>query len=352
MLPMFEPLILVKNLKHSMELIDNASLKPFVTFGVEASCNHLYRIEELEELQLASRYLENPLVLGGGSNILPIGHIPRNVLKVELQGIEIEEIPGQDPLIHIAAGENWHQLVMYAIDHDLGGIENLSLIPGTVGAAPIQNIGAYGVELDSVFDSLMAIRIGDGEIVRFTKADCDFGYRDSIFKREAKDQYIITSVTLRLQRDHKVNTSYGPVQEVLKERGIDNPSIRDVSDAVIRIRQSKLPDPAVIGNAGSFFKNPVVNMEVFSLLKKEYPGMPHFAFDESHVKLPAGWLIEQAGWKGKSIGQAGSYEKQALVLVNLGHATGEEIWHLAQEIISGVEKQFGIRLSPEVNLWR
>jgi UDP-N-acetylmuramate dehydrogenase len=335
-----------------MELIDNASLKPFVTFGVEATCSHLYRIEELEELQLASRYLENPLVLGGGSNILPIGHIPRNVLKIELEGIEMEEKPGQDPLIHIAAGESWHQLVMYAIDHELGGLENLSLIPGTVGAAPIQNIGAYGVELDSVFESLMAIRIGDGERVRFSKTDCEFGYRDSIFKRKAKDQYIITSVTLRLQRDHHVNTSYGPLKDALQQKGIDKPTIRDVSDAVIRIRQSKLPDPAIIGNAGSFFKNPVVGMDVFEPLKEQYPGMPHFAFDEEHVKIPAGWLIEQAGWKGKSIGNAGSYEKQALVLINLGRATGEEIWHLAREIISDVEKQFGIQLRPEVNVWR
>jgi UDP-N-acetylmuramate dehydrogenase len=242
--------------------------------------------------------------------------------------------------------------VTYAIDHELGGIENLSLIPGTVGAAPIQNIGAYGVELESVFESLMAIRIGDGERVRFSKTDCEFGYRDSIFKKKARDQYIITSVTLRLQRDHQVNTSYEPLKDALKQKGIDQPTIRDVSDAVIRIRQSKLPDPAVIGNAGSFFKNPVVSMDEFEPLKEKYPGMPHFAFDTEHVKVPAGWLIEQAGWKGKSIGKAGSYEKQALVLVNLGQATGEEIWHFAQEIISGVEKQFGIHLDTEVNLWR
>ncbi len=335
-----------------MELLNNASLKPFVTFGVEATCEHLYRIVDIEELKLAVRYLENPLILGGGSNVLPIGDIKRNVIKLELKGVEIEEREGQDPLVHAGAGENWHQLVLWALDNDLGGIENLSLIPGTIGAAPIQNIGAYGVELDAVFDSLEAVRIGDGEVVRFKKPDCGFGYRDSIFKKEAKDKYVITNVSLRLSRDHKVNTSYGAIQDVLKEKEISRPTIHDVSNAVIQIRQSKLPDPAVIGNAGSFFKNPLIPKDQFDALKEANPHLPGYPADKHSIKVPAGWLIEHAGWKGKSVGNAGSYEHQALVLVNRGGASGEEIWNLAQEIIKSVDEKFGITLSPEVNIWK
>jgi len=291
-------------------------------------------------------------VLGGGSNVLPMDDIHRDILKIELKGIKLEEKPGQDPLVHIGAGENWHQFVLWALDNDLGGVENLSLIPGTLGAAPIQNIGAYGVELDSVFDSLEAVRISDGEIVSFKKLDCDFGYRDSIFKREARDQYVITKVSLRLNRHHIVNTSYGAIQDILREKEIENPTIRDVSDTVIQIRQSKLPDPAVIGNAGSFFKNPVISREEFETLKNDYPTLPSFPFDEHSVKVPAGWLIEQAGWKGKSIGKVGCYEKQALVLVNRGGATGIEVWNFAQRIIKSVGEKFGIELSPEVNIWK
>src|SRR5687767_1398809 len=335
-----------------MELLNKASLRPFVTFGVDATCEHLYRIDDIEELKLAVRYLENPLVLGGGSNVLPIGDIKRNVIRVELKGIEIEENLGQDPLVHIAAGENWHGVVLWALGKELGGIENLSLIPGTVGAAPIQNIGAYGVELDSVFDSLEALRIGDGEIVHFKKQDCEFGYRDSIFKREAKDKYVIINASLRLNRNHKVNTAYGAIQDVLKEKEISKPTIHDVSNAVIQIRQSKLPDPAVIGNAGSFFKNPIISREQFEKLKQSHEHLPGYPADKFNVKVPAGWLIEKAGWKGKTIGNAGSYEHQALVLVNRGGASGEEIWNLAQEIIKSVDEKFGIQLSPEVNIWK
>ena len=335
-----------------MELINNASLKSFVTFGVEANCEFLYRITDFDELQLAVKHLENPLVLGGGSNVLPIGDLKRNVIRVELKGIEIEERLGEEPLVHIAAGENWHQFVLWTLDKGLGGVENLSLIPGTVGAAPLQNIGAYGVELESVFESLEALRIGDGELVSFKKADCDFGYRDSIFKREAKDKYVITSISLRMQRNHKLNTSYGAIQEVLNEKSVTNPTIRDVSDAVIQIRQSKLPNPAEIGNAGSFFKNPIIPKEQFETLKEQFPKIPGYPASATTVKVPAGWLIEQAGWKGKTIGNAGSYEKQALVIVNHGGATGEEIWEFAQLIIKSVDQLYGIELSPEVNVWR
>ncbi len=333
-----------------MELINHASLKAFTTFGVEATCDHLYRVEDLEELKLAVQYLKNPLILGGGSNVLPIGDIHRNVLRIELKGVEIIQ-EGVDPLVFIAAGENWHELVMWAITNDLGGIENLSLIPGTMGAAPMQNIGAYGVELESVFHSLDTIEVGTGKEKTFSKDECHFGYRDSIFKKEAKDKYVITGVRLRLSHNHKINTSYGAVQDVLNERNITDPSIRDVSNAVIHIRQSKLPDPALIGNAGSFFKNPIIPTSLFESIKQNYPNLPGYPAGKETTKVPAGWLIEQAGWKGKTKGNAGCYEKQALVLVNRGGAKGEEIWSLAMDVMKSVDEKFGIQLSPEVNLW-
>lgn len=334
-----------------MELINQASLKPFTTFGVEAACDHLYRVEEIEELRLAVQYLEKPLILGGGSNILPIGDIHRNVLKIELKGIELVQ-EGASPLIRIQAGEIWHELVLWALKHELGGIENLSLIPGTVGAAPMQNIGAYGVELESVFHSLEALEVGTGKTKIFSKEECKFGYRDSIFKKEAKDLYVITSVFLRLTHEHKINTSYGAIQDVLKTWGITQPTIHDLSKVVIQIRQSKLPDPAEIGNAGSFFKNPVITVTQFESLKEKYPGLPGYPASKETIKVPAGWLIEHAGWKGKTKGRAGCYEKQALVLVNHGGASGEEVWSLAKDVIYSVEEIFGIKLSPEVNLWK
>jgi len=334
-----------------LELLNNASLKPFVTFGVEASCDHLYRVQDLEELKLAAQFLENPLVLGGGSNVLPIGEIHRNVLRMELKGMDILKEEGPDVLVQVAAGEIWHEVVMWAVEHDFGGIENLSLIPGTIGASPIQNIGAYGVELVSVFESLEAVEIGTGLVRVFLKKECKFGYRDSVFKSEVKGKYIITSVTLRLKREYEVNTTYGSIKEVLLHKGIEHPTIRDVSNAVIEIRQSKLPDPKVIGNAGSFFKNPIIPTSQFITIRELFPDLPGFPDPSGHTKVPAGWLIEKADWKGKRFGDAGSYEKQSLVLVNYGNASGVEIWDLAEKIIVSVEDLFGIKLSPEVNLW-
>ncbi len=332
-----------------MELINNASLKSYTTFGVEAACDHLYRIEDVEELKLAVQYLDQPLILGGGSNILPLGSIHRNVLRVELKGIQIINDSDQ-PLVKIAAGEIWHEVVLWAIANNLGGIENLSLIPGTVGAAPMQNIGAYGVELANVFHSLEAIEIGSGQLVTFSNEECRFGYRESVFKTELRNKFVIINVTLRLSRQHQVDISYGAIQQTLNDWHIEKPTIRDVSKAVIHIRQSKLPDPAEIGNAGSFFKNPIISSSQFQLLKQEYPYMPGYPAGD-HVKVPAGWLIEQAGWKGKRIGNVGCYEKQALVLVNLGNAKGEEVWSFAQEIIESVRIKFNVQLTPEVNLW-
>lgn len=309
-------------------------------------------MDELEELRLAAQYLDSPLVLGGGSNILPIGNIHKSVLRLELKGFDILKEEGPEVLVQVAAGEVWHEVVMWAVDHDLSGIENLSLIPGTIGASPIQNIGAYGVELVSVFESLEAVEIGTGRIREFSKEECKFGYRDSVFKREVHGKYIIVSVTLRLKRDYSVNTTYGSIRDVLHQKGITHPTIRDVSNTVIEIRQSKLPDPKVIGNAGSFFKNPMISSDHFQTLKNVYPDLPGYPDPEGLTKVPAGWLIEKAGWKGKRFGDAGSYEKQSLVLVNYGDATGTEIWELAQKIIASVHGQFNVELSPEVNLWK
>ena len=334
-----------------MELLQHPSLRNFVTFGVESTCRHLYSIEDTEELALALGHLERPLILGGGSNVLPIGDLDRDVLRISLKGIEWAE-GGDDPLVRVAAGETWHEVVLWALDHDLGGIENLALIPGTMGAAPIQNIGAYGVELESVFHHLEAMRIADGQVEIFDHARCRFGYRDSIFKQEARDRYVITAVTLRLHRRHTLNTSYGAIGDTLREWGIADPTIQDVSRAVIHIRQSKLPDPAVIGNAGSFFKNPVIPAAHYDTLKQEHPSIPGYPAEGDTVKVPAGWLIEQCGWKGKTLGRAGCYEKQALVLVNRGGATGEEIWSLAEAVMLSVRERFGITLQPEVNVWR
>jgi UDP-N-acetylmuramate dehydrogenase len=334
-----------------VELINNAPLQAYTTFGVKAVCDHLYRVEDVEELRLAAQYLDHPLILGGGSNILPIGDLHRNVLRIELKGKEIVE-EGPDPLVWVAAGEKWHETVLWALGKDLGGIENLSLIPGTMGAAPIQNIGAYGVELESVFDRLEAIEIGTGDIHVFNKEECRFGYRDSIFKQEARGRFIITGVFLRLHRDPVLNTTYGAISEMLQTKGITRPTIHDVSEAVISIRKSKLPDPELIGNAGSFFKNPTIPAGHFDALKLTFPDMPGYPSGSGEVKVPAGWLIEKAGWKGKSQGKAGCYEKQALVLVNLGGATGDEIWALAERIIDSVNTTFQIVLAPEVNVWR
>jgi UDP-N-acetylmuramate dehydrogenase len=335
-----------------LELLNHASLKPFVTFGVEATCNHLYRIEEVDELKVAAQYLEDPLILGGGSNVLPIGDIHRNVLRNELKGFDIISEKDGDVVVKVAAGEIWHEVVMWAVEKELGGIENLSLIPGTIGASPIQNIGAYGVELVSVFESLEAIELGTGALRVFTKEECKFGYRDSVFKKEALGKYIIISVTLRLKQDYVVNTTYGSIKDLLEHKGITSPTIKDVSDTVIEIRRSKLPDPKVIGNAGSFFKNPIIASSLFESIKDMYPELPGYPDPAGVTKIPAGWLIEKAGWKGRRFGDAASYEKQSLVLVNYGNATGIEIWDLAQRIIDSVRQMFHITLTPEVNIWK
>ncbi|HHL52673.1 MAG TPA: UDP-N-acetylmuramate dehydrogenase [Flammeovirgaceae bacterium] len=330
-----------------MEIKENQSLRHLNTFGVEARARYLAELNALDELRdLDLTAFDSALVLGGGSNILFTRDYPGLVLVNKLQGIEIVEEDEASALVAAASGVVWQDLVDFALQHNLGGIENLSLIPGTVGAAPIQNIGAYGVELKETFERLEAIELASGKQRLFERADCRFGYRDSIFKHEVRDRYLITRVYLRLRKQPAVNTSYGAIEEVLRQQGITYPTIHDVSRAVISIRRSKLPDPAIIGNAGSFFKNPVINKAAFERLKRAYPAMLGYEAGQK-VKIPAAWLIEQCGWKGKRQGQVGVHSKQPLVLVNFGGGSGKEIAELARDIQQSVADKFDIVLEPE-----
>ncbi|WP_205503338.1 UDP-N-acetylmuramate dehydrogenase [Rufibacter psychrotolerans] len=338
-----------------MRIIRGASLQPYNTFGIDAKATLLAEFTSVEELRAL---LQNPevqalplLILGGGSNVLLTQDVQAAVLLNRIKGItQTEDADGKHVLVTSGSGETWHELVLYTLEHDLGGIENLSLIPGTVGAAPLQNIGAYGVELKDTFHSLEALEIATGELVNFNREQCGFGYRESIFKREAKGKYIVTSVTLRLTKEHTFNTSYGAIQDTLAQQQVKELSLKAISEAVCHIRRSKLPDPAKIGNAGSFFKNPEIPLALFEILKAQYPGIPGYPVSPETVKVPAGWLIEQCGWKGKVLGKHGVHKDQALVLVNYGGATGNEVKALAYEIIQSVEEKFGIRLTPEVNI--
>ena len=339
-----------------LNIQSHVSLKPYNTFGIDASARYWVEISQEEDLQTLlqlSEFIDTPkLILGGGSNVLLCHNFEGLVVKVNVTGIKV--IREDDTHIYITAGAgvNWHTLVLYCVEHGYAGIENLSLIPGTVGAAPMQNIGAYGVELEQAFESLTAIHVRSGEKRTFTHADCGFGYRESVFKRELKGEYIITSVTFQLDKHPTFHTRYGAIQETLTEMGVsdENLSIKAISEAVIRIRRSKLPDPAQIGNAGSFFKNPEIASAQFDALKVLYPALPGYPVGADVVKVPAGWLIEQAGWKGYRSGDAGVHAKQALVLVNYGNATGNEIMNLAKQVQASVLDTFGITISPEVNV--
>ncbi|GAB3634779.1 UDP-N-acetylmuramate dehydrogenase [Hymenobacter arcticus] len=342
---------------------ENVSLRPYNTFGLDVQARYFARfasVEALRELLAQPEVQAGPLlILGGGSNLLLTQNFDGVVLKNELMGLEImgEDADTHTALLRAGAGESWHGLVTYALDEDLSGVENLSLIPGTVGAAPLQNIGAYGAELQDTFERLEALEISTGELRVFGKEACGFGYRESVFKGALKNQFVVTSVVLRLHRAaaaRPTNSSYGAIRETLAELGIeDEPTPRHVSEAVVHIRRSKLPDPAEIGNAGSFFKNPEVSQARFDDLKRRYPGLPGYPVPGG-VKVPAGWLIEQAGFKGlrrgAGAGTHGVHERQALVLVNHGGATGQELRALAEEIIRAVGTQFGIELHPEVNI--
>ena len=337
-----------------MKTATNKSLKNYNTFGIDVNARKFISVESVEELQelLRNSYASELFILGGGSNMLLTGDIEKTVVHINLKGIKIVEKTQEEVLVEAMAGENWHHFVLFCIDNGFGGLENLSLIPGNVGTAPIQNIGAYGVEIKDTFEKCTALDVQTLELKTFNLADCEFGYRDSIFKNAAKGRYIITSVTFRLSRkNHRLNTAYGSIDAFLEKEGIADPGIKDVSDAVISIRQSKLPDPKKIGNSGSFFKNPVVLKEKHRELQEIYPEMPFYEIDRDHVKIPAGWLIDHAGLKGYREGDAGVHNKQALVLVNYGNATGEDILRLSKKVQERVFDLFGIQLQPEVNIF-
>ena len=330
----------------------NVSLLPFNSFHLDVHAAEFVSVKTVEELRniLDKPDQEPQLILGGGSNLLFTKDVNGLVLKMDIRGIdELKEDPTH-VYVRAGAGENWHEFVQYAIKRNWGGLENLSLIPGNVGAAPIQNIGAYGVDLKDVFFELEAYDRWEKKVFAFGVNDCQFGYRDSIFKTAEKDRYIILNVTFILNKIPVLTTHYGAIRDELKKMGVQSPTIQDVSEAIIHIRRSKLPDPAEIGNAGSFFKNPVVNQEL-SFLSAKYPDMPAYPHEDQSVKLAAGWLIEQCGWKGYRQGDAGVHKDQALVLVNYGKASGKEIFGLSEKIAVSVQKKFGIVLEREVNVF-
>lgn len=337
-----------------LQIRENVSLKNFNTFGVEVSAKYLVEInheDELTELFLDPKWLTFPrLVLGGGSNVLFTKDFEGLVIRMNIRGIE-HRINHEEVYVEAGAGENWNELVNYCVAHGFAGMENLSLIPGSVGASPVQNIGAYGVELKDVFESCQAFEISTQQKKTFIKEACGFGYRESAFKGTLKNQYIITSVKFKLSLQPKLNTKYGAIEEELRRRGIENPTIEDISKVVSQIRVSKLPDPSTIGNAGSFFQNPIVTAGEFDILKSKFPEIVHYPAGNNQVKLAAGWLIEQCGWKGKVVGKTGTWKNQALVLVNHGNATGEQIFALSSQIIDSVYNKFGVKLHREVNIF-
>ncbi|MCB0570681.1 MAG: UDP-N-acetylmuramate dehydrogenase [Phaeodactylibacter sp.] len=336
-----------------MDIQENVSLRHLNTFGIDARAQYYTEIHSSAELQETLRHWKGstPFVLGGGSNILFTGDVGRLVIRNRIKGREAVRRQAGKAWVAAGGGENWHEFVLWCLDEGLGGIENLSLIPGTVGAAPIQNIGAYGVELRDVFHSLEAIELSTGMEHAFGREACQFGYRDSVFKGPFRGHYCITRVVFELTTGpHQIHSSYGAIKEILAARGITDPTIRDISEAVIAIRSSKLPNPVQIGNAGSFFKNPEIPQQQFDGLLERFPDIVHYPAGEGLVKVPAGWLIEQCGWKGQRFGDAGCYEKQALVLVNYGQASGKDILQLAQKIVDSVDEKFGVRLMPEVNV--
>jgi len=327
-------------------------LKPYNTFGISVSAAHFAVFSSIEELKYAIRQFPNEelLILGGGSNVLFTKDFNGLVLRNEIKGFEITDRTMDSVIVKAGAGEVWHEFVLKCIDEGLAGLENLSLIPGSVGASPMQNIGAYGVEIKDVFHSLEAYHLSSGEIHTFDAKNCEFGYRESVFKRKLKGQYVILSVSFKLSSNPNLNTSYGAIESELKNKGIETPTIKDISNAVIAIRSSKLPNPKEIGNAGSFFKNPVVDEVVVTEILKTYPDAPNYPAEPGKRKLAAGWLIEQAGWKGKTIENYGVHKLQALVLVNYGGATGQQIWDLSSAIIASIEAKFGVTLEREVNI--
>ena len=336
-----------------MQVHQNTSLKQYNTFGIDVVARYFSAFSNTDELAevLELSGINNRLVLGGGSNLLFTKNVDGFVLKNEIGGIEL--VNEDDLFVYIKAGAGilWHQFVIYCVERNLGGVENLSLIPGNIGASPMQNIGAYGVELKDVFFQLEAYHIAEKRIVKFSNADCEFGYRESVFKQKLKNQFVILNVTFQLRKHPIFTTSYGAINQELERMRVTDLSIQTISQAVINIRSSKLPDPKLIGNAGSFFKNSSVSVEKYLVLKNEFPLLVGYANADGTMKLAAGWLIEQCGWKGYRKGDAGCFENQALVLVNYANATGKEIYDLSQEILQSVQQKFGVVLEREVNIF-
>ncbi len=336
-----------------LQIQRNVSLKNFNTFGVECNANYFVEInhkDELAELFLDPQWQHiKMLVLGGGSNMLFVNDFDGLVIRINIRGIE-HRINHDEVFVEAGAGEVWNDLVNFCVIREYAGLENLSLIPGSVGASPVQNIGAYGVELKDVFHSCCAFEIATGKFKTFSNADCRFGYRESVFKNELKGQYIIVSVKLQLSLIPNLNLNYGAIEQELVKRGITSPTIKDVSQVVSHIRVSKLPDPSTIGNAGSFFKNPVIDADEFGIIQSKYPEIVNYPSGNHSVKLAAGWLIEQCGWKGRVVGNTGTWKNQALVLVNHGKATGTEVYTLSSQIIDSVYNKFGVLLQREVNI--
>lgn len=334
---------------------ENFSLKPYNTFGVDAQAKYFVEINSIEELRDALTFSKKntlPLLfLGGGSNILLTKDFDGLAIKLNLKGISEKDLNENEVLVTAKAGENWHEFVMHCLSKNYGGLENLSLIPGNVGTSPMQNIGAYGTEIKDVFVCCQVLDLENFELTTFDLEKCRFGYRDSIFKQEGKGRYIILDVTFKLtKKEHQIKTEYGAITSELQNLGITNPTIQDVSKAVINIRQSKLPDPKQIGNAGSFFKNPTIPLVQFEDLKQKFNNIQGYPNGDM-VKVPAGWLIEQCGWKGKQIGNVASHKLQSLVIINAtGKATGKEIFDFSTEIINSVQEKFGIELEREVNI--
>ena len=336
-----------------MQIQNNFSLKKYNTFGIEAKAKEFVAVHTVDELKkvLVDYKAKTKFILGGGSNMLLTQDIDALVIHVDLKGKKIISEDADFVSVESQAGENWHEFVLWTIDQNLGGLENMSLIPGNVGTTPVQNIGAYGTEIKDTFVSCTALEIATQKMKTFTKEDCNFGYRESVFKQEVKDEYVITSVVFKLtKRNHKINTSYGDIIKELEKQNIITPTLKDVSNAVIAIRQSKLPDPKELGNSGSFFKNPIISKEQYEKIHVLHPEMPHYVISETQVKVPAGWLIERAGFKGKRFGDAGIHKNQALVLVNYGNATGQEILNVSKDIQATVLEEFGIAIEAEVNV--
>ena len=336
-----------------MDIKQNISLKPYNTFGIDVLAKHFVSVSSLSELKeiLSLETYPNKLILGGGSNMLLTKNQDALVIHINLKGISIISEDDYFAIVKASAGENWHEFVLWCLKHSFGGVENLSLIPGNVGTAPIQNIGAYGVELKDTFVSCEGLSLETNKIESFSKSDCNFGYRNSIFKQDEKGKYIITNVTFKLNKNpHKLNINYGSIASQLEQIQITNPTIQDVSRAVIAIRESKLPNPKEIGNSGSFFKNPIVSKAHYNALIENFPEIPSYTISDDEIKVPAGWLIEKAGFKGKRFGNYGVHKNQALVLVNYGDAKGIDILNLSKIIQKTIKRLFDISIEAEVNI--